>query len=285
MSTVLLNGCFVGLVYGLFGVGLVVVYRGSRVINFAHGETGMVGAFIFAELWADNGVALVLAVPVAIGVSALLGAATEHFVVRPLRTESRLSVMIGTFAVGSLLLAFAGRRWGLNPRFIEPLIGGRGVTVAGLYVQPSQLLIVALTAVLLAGLWAMYRFTSFGLRLRATAIDPYAAGQVGINVSRTSLATWMLAGTIAGLSAILIAPLVAFHVFFMTGLLVRGIAAALVGGLTSLWGTFVAGVLLGVAEAVIAFKAPVAGMVEVTLAAFIIVMLLVRPGGLVRSAY
>lgn len=285
MGTVIVNGVFVGLVYGLLAAGLVVVYRGSRIINFAYGETGMLGAFVFAELWVGHRLPLLIAVLAGVALSAALGAATEVVLVRPLRGQPPLNAMVGTLAVAALLLTFATRRWGVYPRFLPALVGGRGLGIGGITVQPSQFVILAVTATALAGLGALYRYTSFGLRLRATAIDPMAAGLVGVDTNRTSVATWALAGGLAGLSGILIAPSVAFSVFFMTSLLLRSIAAALVGGLTSVWGAVGAGVLLGVVEAVIGYAAPVNGLVEVALAAFVIALLLLRPSGLVRSAY
>lgn len=285
MTTVIVNGFFVGLVYALLGVGLVIVYRGSRVINFAHGETGMLAAFVFSDVWIDGPLPLGVGLAAAVALAAGLGAATEVLVARPLRNEPRSVAMVGTFAVGALLLVFATRRWGLNPRYIPSLVQGEGVRLAGITIQPSQLLILAVAGPLLVGLGAMYRYTSFGLRLRATALDPDAAAQVGVNINYTSMASWALAGAVAALSAILIAPMVAFHVYFMTVLAVRGIAAALVGGLTSLWGAVAAGILLGVAEGVIGYKAPMTGIVELSVAGFIILLLLVRPAGLVRSAY
>ena len=155
----------------------------------------------------------------------------------------------------------------------------------GLRVQPAQFLILFASVVVLVGLWALYRFTPFGLRLRATALDPYAAGLVGVNVNRTSMATWALAGGLAAMSAILIAPLVAFSVSFMTILSVRGLAAALVGGLTNIGGAFSAGLIIGVVEAIIAFKSPVSGITDVAIATFVLILMVARPSGLVRSAY
>src|SRR5690349_17064400 len=129
MNAVILNGFFVGLVYGLLGVGLVVVYRGSRVINFAYGETGMLGAFVFADIRFGSGSAalardhgLLVALPVAVIIAAALGALTERMVVRPLRSAPRIRPLVGTFAVGSLFFIFAARRWGLNARFSAPLV-------------------------------------------------------------------------------------------------------------------------------------------------------------------
>jgi len=285
MTTVLVNGLFVGLVYGLLAVGLVVVYRGSRIINFAYGETGMLGAFAFSELWVDHHVTLLVAILAGIAVSAGVSAATEVVLMRPLRGEPPLTAMVGTLAVAALIIAFASRRYGLTPRFLPPLVGGGGFRVSTITVSATQLVIALVVVVVLVGLGALTRYTSFGLRMRATALDPFAAGIVGVDTNRTSLATWALAGGLAGLSGILIAPSVAFSVFFMTSLLLRSVAAALVGGLTSIWGAFVAGIVLGVAEGLIGYVAPVTGIVEVALAVFVLALLLVRPSGLVRSAY
>jgi branched-subunit amino acid ABC-type transport system permease component len=285
MTTVVVNGFFVGLVYGLLAAGLVVVYRGSRIINFAYGETGMLGAFVFAELWADNGWPLLVALVAGVALSAAIGAATEVVLIRPLRGQPPLNAMVGTLAVAALLLTYASRRYGLYPHFLPPLVAGDGWNVASITIHPAQLVILAVTVGVLAGLGALYKYSSFGLRLRATALDSMAAGLVGVDTNRTSVATWALAGALAGLSGILIAPSVAFSVFFMTSLLLRSVAAALVGGLTSIGGAVGAGILLGVAEGVIGYSVPVNGFVEVALAVFVIGLLLVRPSGLVRSAY
>ena len=132
---------------------------------------------------------------------------------------------------------------------------------------------------------ALYRFTSVGLRLRATAVNPYAAALSGINTNATSMLTWGMAGALAAVSGILIAPLVAVNVFFMTLLALRAFAAALVGGLTSIWGGFLAGVLLGVLEGVVAYKSPVRGITDAIVAVGIIVLVVSKPGGLVRADY
>jgi branched-chain amino acid transport system permease protein len=292
MSAVVLNGAFVGIIYGMLGVGLVVAYRGSRVINFAYGETGMVAAFVFSEIRFGGGQARIvrdhglwLALPSAILLAAALGAATELLVLRPMRYAPRIRPLVGTFAVGTLFFVFASRRWGLSAHASKSLVEGDGVRVAGLQIQPSQLLILAGSVVLLGGLFALYRFTPFGLRMRAIALDPYAASLVGVNVNGTSMATWALAGAVAGASAILIAPLVAFNVSFMTTLSIRGLAAALIGGLSNVGGAFAAGVLIGTAEAVIAFSSPVSGITDVAIAGLILLLMVARPSGLFKAAY
>lgn len=285
VSAVVVNGVFIGMVYGLIAVGLIVTYRGTRVVNFAYGETGMVAAFAFYELRLDHGTPLAVALPVAIALGAVIGALTEVLVVRPIRRAlSPIVGLIATFAVGSLMAVYASRRWGLSPRFVSPMVQGSGVQISGIHISPGQLIVLAATVVILGGLWALYRFTTLGLAMRVTAADPYAAGLVGVNTNRVAVTTWSVAGALAAVSAVLLAPLVTFQVFFMTVMMIRAVAAAIVGGLTSPGGAFAAAVLLGVAEAVIGFKSPITGAVEGTLAIFIIVLLLVRPAGLVRSA-
>lgn len=292
MGPVVLNGLFVGAVYGLLGVGVVMAYRGSRVVNFAHAETGLLAAFVYGQLrfaWGpgllpeDNG--LWPALPVAIVIGAAVGALIEVAVVRPLRNAPRIRPLVGTFAVATLLFVYAARQWGLDAYPFASLVEGEGTRIYGLLVQPGQFLIVIVSGGVLVALWALYRFTPFGLRMRALAVDPYAAGLVGVNVNRTSMGVWAMAGAIAAVSAILIGPLVAFSVEFMAVLTIWGLAAALVGGLTNIGGTFSAGILLGVAQAVIAFKIPITGITDVALAAAVLLLMLVRPTGVLRAAY
>jgi branched-subunit amino acid ABC-type transport system permease component len=285
MDAVVLNGVFVGVIYGLVAVGLVVTYRCSRVINFAYGEIGMLGAFVFMELWTEEGVALGLALAAGVALSAALSGATELLVIRPLRDQPRLTAMVGTLAVGAVLLTFAIRRYGVTPRYPLPIITGTSVEIGGLFVSPQQWLILGVAIAALLVLGAIQRWSGFGLRMRASALDPYAAGLVGVNNDAVALATWLIAGGLAGVSAILIAPTQSVDVFFMTGLLLRSLAAALVGGLTSIGGAMAAGVMLGVAEAVIQYETPAVGATEAILAVFVIVLLLVRPSGLVKSSY
>jgi branched-chain amino acid transport system permease protein len=116
-------------------------------------------------------------------------------------------------------------------------------------------------------------------------MDPTAAGQVGVNVDRTSMATWALAGAIAALCGILISSQVALTVGFMDPLLLDGLAAALIGGLTNPVGAFGTGIGLGILEGLLNYYAKTPGLVEVSLAGLIVVVLLARPSGLVRAAY
>ncbi len=285
MEISLLNGAFLGVIYGLIAIGLVVVYRVTRIINFAHGEIGMIGAFVFADLWLDHDLPLVLAVGAGIAVSALLGVITEFVVIRPLRGQPRLTVMVGTLGVSSLLLVYAVRRYSPRPRFARPVIEGNGFEIAGLLVRPVQILTLVVALAILALLALVMFKSSFGLRLRATALDSEAAAEVGVRVGRVSMGTWAIAGAIAGLSAILVSSQVVFSAFFMSRLMLRALAAALLGGLTSVTGAFAGGIFLGMAEGVIGFQWIAPGAVEASLAVLVMAVLIVRPKGLVAAEY
>jgi branched-chain amino acid transport system permease protein len=251
----------------------------------------MLCAFVFFALrlhptstrLVDHGIAVAL--PVAVALGAAIGAVMERVIARPLRSNPVLNGMVATIATGLLFITVAVDMWGPDVRVTRPIVSGAGISVLGLTISRQQLLIAFCTLVILGGLGAMYRYSTFGLRLRATAIDPYAAALSGVNTDRTAMGTWALAGALSAVSAILIAPLVAMNVVFMTFLALRSFAAALLGGLTSLVGAFCAGLLLGVAEGVITFKSPVAGMTDAIVAVGILLLLVVRPGGLVRASY
>src|SRR4051794_24463964 len=131
MSTVVINGFFVGLVYGLLAVGLVVVYRTSRIINFAYGETGMLATFVYFDIRLgtntstfskDHGIVIALTAAIVLG--ALIGLAMELTIARPLRTNPTLNGMVGTIAASLLFVTFAVRRWGIEVRPVKPLIEG-----------------------------------------------------------------------------------------------------------------------------------------------------------------
>ena len=284
MIGVLTAGLFMGILYGMLTTSIVVVYRGSRVLNFAFAPIGMIGAFAFSEAWTTNGLPLGVALVIGVGTSALLGLAVERFVIRPLRGSTELASMLSTAAVGSVLLVFATRRWGSTPRAAPPLIDGPGVHFGSIFVQRQQLLLAGVTVVVLVLLTVLNSATPFGLRMRAVALDPYGAGLSGVNVSATSAVIWLLGGALAGLAGILVAPLVAFSVVFMSGLALRAIAAALIGGLGNVALAFVAAVGLGLAEAFIGYKSPVTGVVEATLAVLVIAVVLIRPSGLGRTS-
>jgi branched-chain amino acid transport system permease protein len=279
------NGFVIGSIYGLVALGLVLVYKGTRTLNFAHGEMGMVAAFMVFSLWANRRWPYFAVVLLALLVSAAIGWLTDRLIMRRTREHSRLTVLVATFAVASIIQFVAIRVWGGDPKFVPSPIEGAGVQFGQVVLTPPRLLALVTSALIAFGLYAFFRFTRAGLIFRAVAVSPEAARFMGVDIDRVSSLTWMAGAALSGLAAILVAPLVSFHVFFMALLLIRALAAALIGGLTNFAGTFIAGLLLGVGESVIAKYVTAPGALEALLFAAMALTLVLRPRGLFAAEY
>jgi branched-chain amino acid transport system permease protein len=274
VSTILSNGLVIGAIYGLVALGITLVYKKSRVLNFAHGEIGMLGAYVFYVASVEQGLPYLLAAVAGIATSALLGAATFGVLAR--RRTDPLSMLMGTLAVAGVLIFVAGEIWGPDQHFVPPPLGGVSVGVLGLRFAGPRLLVLVAGVVLAGGFYVLFRTTKVALLFRASATDPYAATLMGIDVARLDLATWTLAGALAGTAAVLVAPLVGFDIFFMTLLAIRGFAAALLAGLTNVPGALGAGLALGMAEAALTRQTTQPGLPEAVLVC-VIVLILLRP--------
>lgn len=278
MATAVINGVFVGAIYALFTFGIVLVHRGSRVLNFAHGETGLIGAFVFVSLW-GGGLPLVVAMVVAVALSAAVAGLTYALVIRHLEPAGP-SRMVATIGVAALLLTVASRRYGTRPQGVEPLVTGSAFSAAGITVSMTQLLVLGTMLALAAGWFLVDRYTDMGLRLRAIALEPVGASELGLPVQRIAFGVWALAGALAALAGVLISSLVVFHVFFMTSITMRALVAALIGGLSRPAAAMLVAVGLGVLESIVQYEISAPGATEATLAVVLVAVVLLRPGRL-----
>ena len=293
-----LSGLVNGSIYGLVAVGLVLVYKLNGIFNFAQAEFASVAgcvalAFIdglgpFPKL--PYGLALVLGV----AAGALTAFGLERLVVRPLRTAPRATLLVATAGVALLLIELQAVFLGLNVR-VFPKIGGQSrfalfgslhSTTAYVYGFTEIVVVVSLVAVALGTVGLFH--TRYGAAIQATAEEPVGASLVGIDPGRISTLTWVVAGLVGGVAGIVDAPF-AGSVFpgFVTGLygvspLVLGFIAAVVGGMSSLPGAFVGGILVGEIGALAGKVMPssVPGGSSVVLGTLLLVVLLVRPTGL-----
>jgi branched-chain amino acid transport system permease protein len=271
MRTILANGLVIGSIYGLVALGITLIYKKSRVLNFAQGETGMFGAFVFYALSAEQHKPYLVAAGAGVAVSAALGAATFLLLAR--RRGDPLALLVGTLAVAGLLTFLANEIWGPDQHYVPPPLTHLHVSVFGLRFVGPRLLVLLAGLVLALVFFIAFRVTNVALLFRASATDPYAATLMGIDVARLDLATWTMAGALAGLAAVLVAPIVGFDVFFMTLLAIRGFAASLLAGLTNLPGTLLAGLALGIAEAALTRHTTQPGAPEAVLVVLIVAFL------------
>jgi branched-subunit amino acid ABC-type transport system permease component len=279
LSTILSNGLVIGAIYGLVALGITLVYKKSGVLNFAHGEVGMVGAFVFYVLSVEQGLPYLVAAAAGVATSAALGCATFLLLAR--RRAEPLNMLIGTLAVAGVLTFVANEIWGPDQHYVPPPLAGVRVDVAGLHFTGPRLLVLLAGIGLAAAFFVLFRTSRLALLFRASASDPYAAELMGVDVTRLDVVTWTVAGGLAGAAAVLVAPLVGFDIFFMTLLAIRGFAAALLAGLTNVTGALGAGLAIGLAEAALTRHTTQPGLPEAVLVGLILLFLL-RPQSAVR---
>jgi branched-chain amino acid transport system permease protein len=285
----LIIGIVAGSGYGLIALGLVLVYKSSGIFNFAQGEFGTVAVF---ALWGAHsaGVPYGLAMLVALGAALASGLVTERFVVRPLFAAPRVTLLVATAGVS--LFAIATELWlGRGElRFLPPALGGlERVSVFGFAVSDQRLLVLATLAALAVSGAVFFARTDLGLAILGLSQNPLATELMGISAERLSRFTWGVAAVLGGLGGILSAPLAnGFGAGFVTlSALIPAFTAAVLGGMTSLPGAFVGGVVVGVAESVAVtspvFADHIPGAPSVMVFALLVTVLMVRPRGLIGS--
>ena len=288
MIEALVIGVVTGAIYGLIALGLVLVYKGSRVLNFAQAEIGGAGLYLTYILISHFKLPWVVAAAITVLAAIAVGIGFERLFVRPMAGAPRLTVAVATVGLFTFLLAGEIYFFGLSPEFIPPPIKGIGLQVAGFFVSPAELLSFGVIAVLAGGLAAFLRYTDFGLGVLAAAQDAMAVRMIGIPLGRLSMFTWGAAGGLSAIAALFIEPQIGVVSPGGIGepLFLGGLAAALLGGLDSLEGAFVGGVLVGVAQSevehlLLATGFP--GISAVVLFVIVLGVLLVRPRGLMGA--
>jgi ABC-type branched-subunit amino acid transport system ATPase component/ABC-type branched-subunit amino acid transport system permease subunit len=268
-------GTIIGLTYGLLAVGLVLVYRSNRIINFAHGETGAFAAAVFGLFTTKYHINYYLFLPVGLAAGYGAGALAEVGVVRRLRNAPRLMSVVATLGVGQFLVLFgllinsqagAGSLFPQPPGLPVENLGALRLTQAYM-----GMLIFAPIVVLLVALFLKY--SRYGLAIRSAAANPEAARMAGIPAARMSSLAWGLAGALSAFTAILTQPTRGFTSgeTFGPGLLLRALAGAVLARMNSLPLALAGGVALGIIEQLLLWNKPQSGLVEVAL--FVIILL------------
>ena len=288
MAEAIVTGLANGGIYGLLALGIVLAYKGSRVLNFAQGEIGNFALYIAWVIIEEAGQPWIVGAAAAILAAGVLGGVFERFVVRPMIDAPRLAVTVASIALLLFITGLELKIWGTSPRLLDGPIAGRGLKVAGFFVSPTHMLGLGALLAIGLGLAVFLRRTDFGLGVLAASQDPVATRLMGVPLARVSAFTWIAAGALGALAALLIEPSIgAFAPGVMTTLFLRGLAAALLGGLTSLPGAFVGGLAIGVVESVVGEVFVDSTFPGVQFVAFMIVILgilLFRPQGLLGKA-
>lgn len=274
-----LVGIAFGALYSLAALGIVLIYKTTGVLNFAHGAIGMFTAFVAYQLGVVDGWPAPIAVVLALAFAAGFGWVMERFTLRPLRERPVLTRVIVTLGWLLVLQSVAGLIWRDTSYHIPlQIFPQSGVRIAQLTLGYNQLANIIIAGGLAVGLGIFLKKSPLGVAMRATSDNPSAARLLGIDVNRVAAMAWMIGSLLAGITGLLLAPLTALNTTDLTIIVIEALGAALIGGLTSLGWTFAGGILLGVAESLLTLHALNLpnGARDVLILAVILVVLLLR---------
>lgn len=278
-----LGGLTLGAVYAAFALALCLIWRSTRIVNFAQAPMAMVTTYLALTL-IDAGVSYWVAFVVALLSGLVLGAVVERVLVRPVEGKAEINAVILTLGLFIVLHSVAALIFGSRYRSFPAPFGVRGIEVGDRTIALTGfgIFTVLAVAVVVVALVALFRGTEVGLKMRASAFNPEVARLLGIRVGRMLTLGWALAALVGSLSGLLIAGGGLVHPGYMDSVVVFGFVAAVLGGLDSPVGSVVGGLLLGLS---LSFVSGYLGSELVALAALLILMavLLLRPGGLFSS--
>lgn len=230
--------------YAIFSLGLVVIYRASKVLNLAHGAMAMVPAYL-VHTFIDWGIPMLFAFPLGVVAGGGLGWAIERVFVRPLRTVSTTAQTVGTVAALGLLVAVAGKIWGTGGQAADRVFSDKQISVAGAAIRHGEIGLFAIMLVVAAGLYLLLQRTGMGLAMRGAADNARAAALMGVNPQLATSAAWVLGGATAAIAGILLAAVTILHPVVLSLQAVPALVAALIGGLGSLPGALVGAAIVG----------------------------------------
>jgi branched-chain amino acid transport system permease protein len=296
--SLLISGLVFGSIYALVALGFVLIYKATGIINFAQGEMVMFGAYICIGLATNMGLPLLVAIPLAMVGSALLGLLLERVIMRPMIGQEVVPIIIITIGIGFMIRAVIMFIWGVDtlpfPQLLseEPitlpipqLLSEEPITYVNLPIAPTYICSIIVCAAIIIVFSLMFKFTPMGIAMRATANDQQAAQSMGVSVKWVFAMAWAIGGVVAALGGVLLGNINGVNAYLsVIGLKVFPVV--IVGGLDSILGAVLGGLIVGVAENLCGgYLDPIFGGGVKAVAPFVIllIILLVRPYGLFGS--
>ena len=278
----LMSGLAIGCVYSLVALGFVLVASSANVMNFAHGEWVMIGAYLGVTFSVTLKLNLALSLLITALCMVVVGWVFTRLVFYPLRHRHLLTTTMATLGISIALQNAAMHIWGPYPLMMPLFFGDKPVSIGGAKILPQSIFIVVFTLVLIVGLGLAQTHTKMGLKVQAAAQDSEAAQIMGIKVNRVKLLIYCLAAVMAGTAGFLVAPIIVVTPTMGFMAMLKGLAATIVGGWGSLKGAVAGGLLIGVAETLVAgyISTSYKDVLSFTL---LVLVVLFRPSGIVRE--
>ena len=280
LAQVALNGVIVGSIYALVALGFVVVYRSVAMFNFAQTEYYTLGGMLFATLLVVGGVPFLVALVLTVAVGVAVGVLCERLAFRRLLLAQAqpVNLIIASIALAIVLRSIILLAWGPDARRV-PSLGDDPIRLAELLITPQQAFIVAATVLAVAAVALFLHRTRLGLALRATASNRMVAGLMGVPLTSVLALSFGLSAGLGALGGILVAPILLAQFSMGQAILVKAFAAAILGGLASIPGVIVGGLVVGLAENVAGAYLSSAYK-DVVAFAVLLLVLAARPAGI-----
>jgi branched-chain amino acid transport system permease protein len=275
-----LSGISSGAIYAAVALALVLIWRATRIVNFAQGAMLMITTYIASAVINSTG-SYVIGFVVALASGLVLGALVERVLIRPVENGPELNSVIVALGLYTFLIALAGMVWGDTPRSFPPAFSIQGYDIGGTHVlfAPNDTFTVLIVLAVAGLLAVLFRFTSLGLQLRAAAFNSEVAQLLGVRVRRMFTIGWSLAALTGAIAGVLVAPSVFLAPNNFDPIMISGFVAAVLGGLDSPPGAVIGAMLLGL---VLSYVGGYEGTALVPMAALVVLVLvlMVRPTGL-----
>jgi len=278
------SGIAVGSSYALMGLAMVIIYKTSEVPNFAQGEMALVSSFVAFMLLDQYGLPYHVVFPVALIFSVLLGFFLEFAVLRRAKEPNILGMIVITIGIEMVLLGLVSWKFGADPKTMPfPISPYDSFAFGDIFIGSLEMLTIVAALIIMVVLFVFFRYSKLGVAMKATQQNVMAARIMGIRTNRIIMITWGISGFVGCVAGLLISP-VTMQPFMMWDPLLKGFAAAVMGGMTSLPGAVFGAYILGIVENLfggyisIEFKSSVAF-------AIIVIVLCVKPSGLFARHY
>jgi branched-chain amino acid transport system permease protein len=246
-----LIGLFSGGLMALIALGFVLIYKGTGVVNFAMGEFMMLGAYFFYTASVMWKLPLAAALVLTLLAVALVAALIERAILRPLSGQPVISVLMATIGLGSALHGVVDATWGGNNYEMPALLPRKAFTFGEILIPGQVVWSFCLAAVIIVAFTLYFRFSKTGIAMRAAASDPVTAYVLGIDVRRTQRLTWMFAGVVGAVAGIVVGSMTSLSPA-LGGAALGVLAVIILGGLDSIAGAIVAGLIVGIVESLTA---------------------------------
>lgn len=284
LAYLLLGGLTSGALYALVALGIVLVYKATGTINFAHGEFVMISGFLAYTLYVIVGLPYLASILGAVVLGFVLGALAERIAFRPLMRANMVSLVLATVGVSFILKGTGRMLWGGRGDYLTfpPLLPPDPIIIGDIILVPQQLVVLAGAAAVMVAFALFFRLTRVGKTMQATADNPKAARLVGVKVEQVHMLAFGVGAAVAGAAAALMAPITLLYPDIGFGLFIKGFAAAVLGGLNSMGGALLGGLIIGIVES-LAGGYIATSFLEVSAFVVIMITLIVKPSGLLGS--